>query len=50
MSYPLMDDWDLGPKKGVEYIAKTLSMIHQIYGAAVYTRDDIFYDMVVFKF
>lgn len=50
IAHPLMDEWDLGPKKSVEYIAKTLSMIHQIYGAVVYTKDDIFYDMVVFKF
>ena len=49
-THPLMDEWDLGPKKAVEYVAKTLAMIHQIYGAAVYTKDDIFYDMVVFKF
>lgn len=48
--HPLMDEWDLGPKKAVEYIAKTLAMVHQIYGAAIYTKDDIFYDMVVFKF
>lgn len=48
--HPSMDEWDLGPKKAVEYIARTLAMIHQIYGAAVYTKDDIFYNMVVFKF